>query len=181
MRNIPVLCYIYKYGVWVRDLRGMWERYLWFLCEMSCWCLRYAPVEVRNVPVVFCVRHVKQVPVVSSVFGSFNVSNSSAACSRTHSLRGGGQVGQTYLTHIKTAINNVPHYKCPSQMYLSLTYLSDQSLSLWPVCLTWGGFQWVSSALTPANRMQVTEVTVTPQIKLCRPAIIMNLQVNTLL
>lgn len=35
------------------------------------------------------------------------------------------------------------------------------------------------SALTPADRMEVAEVTVAPNIKLVRPAVIMDLQVNT--
>lgn len=37
----------------------------------------------------------------------------------------------------------------------------------------------MSCAFTPADRMEVTEVTVTPDIKLLHPAIIMNLQVHT--
>lgn len=49
----------------------------------------------------------RQVPVVSSVFGSFDVSDASAACSRTYSLRGGGQVGQTCLTHMITMSESV--------------------------------------------------------------------------
>lgn len=36
----------------------------------------------------------------------------------------------------------------------------------------------MSRALTPADRMEVTEVAVTPDVKLLRPAIIMHLQVH---
>lgn len=37
----------------------------------------------------------------------------------------------------------------------------------------------MSGALTPADRMEVAEVAVAPNIKLVRPAVIMDLQVNT--
>lgn len=74
------------------------NRYLWFVRPV------FVTLKRVNVPVVFCMR---QVPVVSSVFGSFDVSDSSAACSRTYSLRGGGQVGQTCLTHMITMSESV--------------------------------------------------------------------------
>ncbi len=79
-------------------------------------------------------------PVVSSVFGSFDVSDSSAAWSGTRSLRGGGEGGGICLTHTGNTNSFRVTSHSVAEVYLSLCLTclsSDVSASHLSVCLTY--------------------------------------------